>query len=351
MLRDVRALLFAALLAAAIWCTWLVLKPFLTGIIWAAVLAITFKPLHVRLAARFRGRSWAASTVVTLAVAAFIVVPIVVAAAQVVQGATQAYEWLQTSYDQEQGPVAQVGERWPWIEDAVGRAKELIGLANVDVRSAAVNFAKKVGAVAAAKAPAFLGNVVGILFSFVIMLVMMFVFFANGGAIAAALKGFLPLARDDADRIFGDTELMTRSVFMSVGLTALVQAALGTIALLVLGVPNAVTLGAAMFFAALLPGGTGFVWIPVAIWLAAAGHPWKAVILAAWGAGVISTIDNVLRPYFARGGVKLPTALLFLGMLGGLLAFGVVGLFAGPIILHVTRELAEVLRREALAGA
>ncbi|HZN55301.1 MAG TPA: AI-2E family transporter [Candidatus Polarisedimenticolaceae bacterium] len=348
--RDVRALLFAALLAAVLWCSWLVLKPFVNGMIWAAVLVVTFKPLHARLAVRFRGRSWAASAVVTLVVAAFIVVPIVVAAAQVVQGATQAYEWVQTSYDQ-QGPVVEAGERWPWIEDAVARAKELMGVADVDVRAVAVNFVKKLGAVAAAKAPAFLGNMLGVVFSFVIMLVMMFVFFSSGGEIVAAIARYLPLERADSDRILLDTALMTRSVFISVGLTALVQAVLGTFGLIALGVPNAVTLGAAMFFAALLPGGTGVVWIPVAIWLAATGHPWKGIILAAWGAGVISTIDNVLRPYFARGGVKLPTSLLFLGMLGGLLAFGVVGLFAGPIILYLMRELLDVLRREGHASA
>src|SRR5262245_47716430 len=83
--RDVRSLLFAALLAAMLWCTWLVLRPFVTGMIWAAVLVVTFKPLHTRLSGRLRGRTWAASTLVILAVAAFIVVPIVVAAAQVVQ--------------------------------------------------------------------------------------------------------------------------------------------------------------------------------------------------------------------------------------------------------------------------
>jgi predicted PurR-regulated permease PerM len=136
-------------------------------------------------------------------------------------------------------------------------------------------------------------------------------------------------------------------VFVSVGLTAAVQAGLGTIALLVLGVPNAFTLGATMFFAALLPGGTAIVWLPVGIWLGMNGHPWKAVILIAWGAGVIGTIDNVLRPYFAKDGVKLPTMLLFLGLVGGLFAFGIVGLFVGPIALYLLRELMTAVRQEA----
>ena len=69
--------------------------------------------------------------------------------------------------------------------------------------------------------------------------------------------------------------------------------------------------------------------------------------MVAWGAGVISTIDNVLRPFFAKDGVKLPAMMLFLGMLGGLLAFGIVGLFVGPIVLYLLREITAVMRREA----
>jgi predicted PurR-regulated permease PerM len=346
MQRDVRTPLFFAFLIAVAWCSWLVLKPFLAGIIWASVLVCTFRPLHARLTARLRGRTWAASTLVTLAVAAFIIVPTIVAAVQVVQGSIQAYEWVQTAYSAS-GPNLGANERWPRLDEAVHRAMELIGLANVDVKTAGINLVKKVGAVAATRAPGLVGGALGLAFSFVVTLVMTFVLFAQGGSVAVAVSRVLPLPREAADRIMHDLGLMTRTVFISVGFTALVQAGLGTIALLVLGVPNAFTLGAAMFFVALLPGGTALIWVPVAIWLGTNGHEWKAVILVAWGAGVISTIDNVLRPYFAKDGVKLPTMMLFLGLVGGLFAFGIVGLFVGPIVLYLLRELTTAMQQEA----
>jgi predicted PurR-regulated permease PerM len=346
MQRDLGTILFAALLAAVLWCSWLVLKPFLPGIIWASVLVVTFKPLHERLTARLRGRTWAASTLVTLVVAAFIIVPTVIAAVQVVQGSIQAYTWVETAYN-DKGADLGADERWPRLDAAFNDAKNFIGLADVDVRATGISLVKKVGAVAAAKAPGWVGSALELAFSFVVTFAMMSVLFARGGSVASAIAGALPLPRDTAERIMRDLGLMTRTVFISVGLTALVQAALGTIALLVLGVPNAFTLGAAMFFFALLPGGTALVWVPVSIWLGMSGHPWKGVIMAGWGAGVISTIDNFLRPFFAKDGVKLPTMMLFLGLLGGLFAFGLVGLFAGPIILYLLRELTTAMRQEA----
>ena len=137
---------------------------------------------------------------------------------------------------------------------------------------------------------------------------------------------------------------MTRSVFISVGVTAAAQAALGGIALFVLGVPYAVPLTATMFFCALIPAGTAIVWLPAAIWLAAIGDTGKAILLAVWGAGVVSTIDNLLRPLFAGKG---PVS-------GRRCSLDVwrwrprwpVGPFLGPILLHMTRELLTILRRD-----
>jgi predicted PurR-regulated permease PerM len=330
MLRDTAPLLYAALLAAVFWLAFLVMKPFLPGIVWAAVLVVTFRPLHDRLTKRFAGRSWLASTVVTTLVAAFIVVPIVIAAVQVIEG----------------GVDLGARERWPWVEDAMARAKELFGLADFDLKAGAIDAAKSVGGLIAAHAPKLLGATVGIVFSFIVMIFMMLVLFADGPRVADALTSVLPMPRADAKRIVGELGGMTRSVFISVGLTAFVQALLGAISFLVLGVGQAFTLSAAMFFSAILPGGTALVWLPVAIYLFVTGSPWKALIMVAWGAGVISTIDNVLRPFFARSGVKLPTALLVFGLFGGLLAFGLLGLFIGPVILYLVRELVGILRRE-----
>jgi predicted PurR-regulated permease PerM len=131
-----------------------------------------------------------------------------------------------------------------------------------------------------------------------------------------------------------------------VGVTSAAQAALGGLALLVLGVPHVIPLTALMFFFSLLPAGTIVVWLPAALWLVGQGHYVSAGLLVAWGGGVVSTIDNILRPFVAGGGVKLSGVWLFLGMFGGVAAFGLVGLFLGPIVLYAAHELVAILRRD-----
>jgi predicted PurR-regulated permease PerM len=176
-------------------------------------------------------------------------------------------------------------------------------------------------------------------------------FFVHGQRFSRAIFEAMPVPEADALRILGELRDMTRTVFISVGVTAAVQAALMAVALMVLGVPHVVPLAAATFFAALIPGGPGLIWIPCAIWLASDGHTIKAILMVVWGAGVVGTIDNVLRPLLAGKGVRLPGVILFLGMFGGMITFGLVGLFLGPIALYMTRELVAILRRDIYAPA
>ncbi len=347
MQRDLRGPLLVLLLLAVLWCAWLVLKPFLPGLIWAAVLVTTFKPAHRRLTARLRGRRWAASAIVTLAVAAFVVVPTVLAGIQAVKVSVQVYNWVQDTYAEGKTDIG-ANEKLQKLDEKVSQTADLFGYTDFELKTAQQEVVKKIGAFVAAKTPGVVGGLLYLTFSFVIMLGMMFPFFANGDALVAWIAGILPVPREAADRIMGDLGLMTRTVFISAGLTAAVQATLCAIAYLALQVPNALPLGAATLFVAILPAGPGLVWAPVAIWLAATGHPFKALILTVWGAGVVGTIDNVLRPYLAKGGANLSTTLLFLGLLGGLIAFGLIGLFVGPIVLYLLVELMDAIRREAV---
>jgi predicted PurR-regulated permease PerM len=346
MTRDVSSrLLFVVLLLVIAWAALQVIAPFLAGLTWAAVLVATFRPFHTRLEGAFRGRRWAATTVVTLIVAGFVIVPVAITGVQAAQGGVAAFEWVQQTYNRDSNRPVLTAE-YPWLGDLVERGKTLVGLAHVDLRAAAIAGLQRVAQFVAVQGPALVGGALGMLFSFAVMIVGIPVLFAHGEALATAVAEALPMPTPDAKRILADLRDMTRSLFLSVTLTAAVQAGLAGIAFLLLGVPRALPLTALMFFVALLPGGPALVWAPVAVWLAAIGHTWSAVAMAAWGGGVVGTIDNVLRPVLAGRGVKLGGATLFFGMFGGMIAFGLVGLFLGPITLYLTRELLAILKRD-----
>jgi predicted PurR-regulated permease PerM len=346
MYRDTASrLLFVLLLLAVAWSAFRIIAPFIAGLTWAAVLVVTFRPFHRRLRAAFGGRDWPATTIVTLLVAAFVIVPVTAAAVQAFQGAVAGFEWAQSMREGTTTGSSFMAEH-PWLGSLVDQAKRLVGLANVDLRALGVRALQGLAAFLAAAGPVLVGGALGLAFSFLVMIVGIPILFAHGEEMRDTLAAALPMPLADAQRILQDVGDMTRSVFVSVGLTAAVQALLGVIGFVALGVPRPATLGAVMFFLALVPGGVGLVWAPVAIWLGVNGHTWSALLMVLWGGGVIGTSDNILRPLLAGRGVKLNGVLLFFGMFGGMISFGIVGLFLGPVVLYTLRELLAILRRD-----
>ncbi|HET9263283.1 MAG TPA: AI-2E family transporter [Vicinamibacterales bacterium] len=341
-------LLFVLLLFFVLWSALRVIAPFLAGLTWAAVLVVTFRPFHRRLVNAFRGRKWAATAVVTLLVAAFVLVPVTVAAVQALEGAAAAYESARQLL-QPGSSGEGLGDRAAWLQDLADRGIQLVGLSHVDLRAVALAGLQRGAQFFAVQGPALVGGALGLAFSFLVMIIGLPLLFSHGEALSASLAETLPIPMGDATRILGDIGDMTRGVFTSVGLTAAIQAALIGLALLVLGAPRPLPLAALSFFLAILPGGVALVWAPVALWLAAQGHTWSAAAMAVWGGGVVGTIDNVLRPLLAGRNVRLDNAALFFGMVGGMIAFGVVGLFLGPVALYAARELAAILRRDIFA--
>ena len=122
--------------------------------------------------------------------------------------------------------------------------------------------------------------------------------------------------------------------------TALAQGVLAGIGFLIAGVPGALFLGLATFFLSVVPVGPPLLWLPAAAWLYFQGQVGWAIFMLVWGAAVISSVDNFLKPYLISQGASLPFILVLLGVLGGLVAFGFVGVFLGPTLLAVGYSLA-----------
>lgn len=127
----------------------------------------------------------------------------------------------------------------------------------------------------------------------------------------------------------------TQAVVYGIGLTALAQAVLAGIGYAVASAPNPILLTILTFIIALIPFGTPFAWGGVALWLLSQGHTTEGIGLGLWGTFVISWVDNLIRPIVISGATKIPFIIIFIGVLGGLTAFGTVGLFIGPVVLAI----------------
>lgn len=334
-----------AMFAGTLYLMYQIFLPFLGGIIWSIVLAVAFYPLYLRLTRVMRGRRGLAAAMMSLFLAAVIVVPCIVALVKVSSGVVQAYQWLQVRFG-EGGTGADLSAAPAWVRDAADWVGSQIQSAEIDLKGMALSALKTVGNFLAGRTAGFISGAAAALLNLVVMLILMTMFFQHGDRALEVVRRYLPLSQKDRDEVLRELEAVTRSVFFGVLLTALAQGILGGIGTAIVGLPQPVTFAAATFLAAILPGGTIFIWGPAAIYLLAVGSPWRAAILFAWGAGVVSTADNFLRPLFIGRGVQLPGMLVFLGTLGGMIAFGMIGVFLGPLVITLFLALMAILRRD-----
>jgi predicted PurR-regulated permease PerM len=177
-----------------------------------------------------------------------------------------------------------------------------------------------------------------------------FFFFLHGEALARRLRIALErLTGVRATHLLGIMHDTVSGVIYGILGTGLAQGVLAAIGFVIAGVPGAVLLGGATFFLSVVPVGPPLVWGGAAIWLFQQGQPGWAVFVAIWGFFVVSTVDNVIKPFIISRGANLPFAIVFLGVLGGVLAFGVIGAFLGPTLLAVGYRLSTEWTTEAAA--
>jgi predicted PurR-regulated permease PerM len=171
---------------------------------------------------------------------------------------------------------------------------------------------------------------------FLLALFVAFFFYVYGEPIAARLRLLLQrVAGDQADRLAEVTGATVRGVVYGIVGTAVVQGILTAFGLWLSGVPRPLLLGAVAGMLSVLPIGAPVVWIPAALWLMGTGHIAWGIFLAVYGVVAVSGADSVIRPWFIARGAHLPFMLTILGVLGGALAFGLLGIFLGPVLLGV----------------
>lgn len=343
MTRNRISLLFLLSLTAVTLCFGLVImRPFLKPILFALALAMVFHPLHTWVRKRIR-RENAAALLSTVLVFVTMIVPALMLGRAITSELTEVYQTLNR-----EGPEGNLALRWldrgeRWTNEVVHRA----GLSTFDTRSAIRQHISQGSGWLLQQAAGFLGDLTGVLLGAVVTAITLFFLFREGASLRERVASIVPLAADHLERLFsGVHEVVVASVYgiLAIGL---LQGILVGFAFWLLGLPSPVLWGLVTAFLSLIPiVGTGGVWIPVAIILMASGHWVKALVLVVWGVGIVHPVDNILRPYLVGQRAKLSAIYLFFAILGGVKAFGLIGLLLGPVVLSVLLVLVGILRHE-----
>jgi predicted PurR-regulated permease PerM len=317
--------------------TVIILRPFLVPAVWAATIAyMTWGPLQR--ASRATGRPRLMAVLFTLATFVLVGVPavwlLVLAIDESIRLIGAAQEWINAGAPL---PAWLTGNRWlgPAIERRL--AQPLSGEGDLGPRLLALMRALSQQVLAVA------GGVAGNAFAFVVTLITLYVLYADGQRIAAAVRRlfahvFPERPADSLDRVGS----VVRAVVLGVLGTALAQGVVAGIGFAIFGVPYAAGLAALTALLSLLPGGTAVTTLGATLWLAAAqGERGLAVAMLLWGLLLVGTLDSWLRPLLISrsGSGDLPFLLILFGVLGGLSAFGLPGLLFGPVLLAVVFAL------------
>lgn len=330
MLAD-RILMTLLLGGVAIGCT-LVLSPFFSAILWAAILTYTTWPMFEWLRLRLRLGHVTAAGLMVFLVAVVVVLPLALA----VPGGAGDVEQIR----REVLSALQAGlpDAPAWLADLPVIGASLSELWNrwaADLSSIVPYFRPYFGMVGEFLLAVLLGLANGVLL-FMLSLFVAFFFYASGERLAAHTTAvFRRITGSQAERLIAVTGATIRGVVYGILGTALVQGILTTFGLWAAGVPRPLLLGVVAGGLSVLPIGAPSVWIPAALWLMTTGHTAWGVVLLIYGTVAISGSDSLIRPFFIARGAHLPFLLTMLGVLGGALAFGLLGVFVGPVLLGV----------------
>jgi predicted PurR-regulated permease PerM len=328
-------LLFYTLALLMGYLAFLVLSPFLASLAWAAVFAVMFYRVNLRLGERL-GPSGAA-LVTTLVAAVLIVAPAVLLGSVLAREVPQMYEYAQEATLSAPDHIARI---WEILrqQSPVTLPEDPAALLREGMQRTLAFLAPRAGALVA--------DVFATLGSLFVMLFALFFMLRDYRALGERIRNLLPLPERERERLISETrDLIIASVGAGL-LVAAVQGTIGGVTYWALGIDAPVVWGVAMAICALIPlVGSTLVWVPTALWLLLSGEVARGVILVLVGVLGVGLVDNILRPILLSGRTSASGLVIFLGLLGGVGAFGFIGLVLGPIILVTGGNLLAVFTR------
>lgn len=353
---DARPWIFRAFFFAAfgflLYQLYRMLSPFFDGIMLAITLALVFYPVQNRF---FRWTGHRANLSAGLSVATLfliVIIPTLFFLGLLVKQAAALTPWAQERVAElRANPREALINKLPLpVRKTLDRSKAALDASGIDVQDIALRNIEGLGARLSAASAAIFRNTIFFIFQTLVMLFVLFFLFRDGPKAVQQVMQLVPMETAHKEHILQRLNQTLLAVVRGMFITATVQGLLSGIGFAVAGVPFSVLLGFATAFFALIPliGAAG-IWVPVCAFMILNGWVVPGVLLLIWCAGVVSTVDNFLRPYLIGEKAKLPIVLLFLGTLGGLKSYGPVGLLFGPVmvacVLAFSKIYGEQLKR------
>jgi len=330
-----------------------IIKPYLNTIILAALLAILFSPIHLKIEKKLSGRKNTAAffscILITLVVVLPLVFMLIALIGQGISSFNAIYDWFEAGKYQKlmghpliTGLLVQVDR---WLPD-VQKYFPNMQLENIQVDKMVLNLTASIGKTLIDQGGNLAGNLTALVGKFFMMLFTFFFFIRDEEKITDAVLHLIPLSASQEGKILLKIKTVAKSALLGTLVTALAQGAAGGIAFWIAGLPGFFW-GMMMAFASLVPMvGTALIWIPAAVFLFVSGHWGYGIFMVLWCVIVVGMIDNLVRPLFMQGGADMSTLLIFFSILGGLNYFGLIGLLYGPLIFGLAMVLLYIYKLE-----
>jgi predicted PurR-regulated permease PerM len=335
------------LAAVALYCCYVIARPFLAPVFLALMIAIVFHPIHVRIESRIRRRNLAGLTS-TILVLVTVFVPTFIVGVLATREAHALYIQLSQRSAEQGGwnPYAM-----HFVDRLSGWAGHYVDLSKLDIRGALVRSLEQISHSLVSWGTHFLSDIVSFFVEALITFFTLFFLFREGESLKRQLAAFLPLRAEQFERLFtGVSNSIVANVYGCLAVS-ISQGILMSVGFWALGLPSPILWGLVTALCSLLPiVGSFVVWGPAATILFVSGHWWKGLILIAWSAAVVSQIDHLLRTWIMSQRANMHPLLMFFALLGGVKAFGALGLFIGPVVVSVTLVALQMLR-EANVGS
>ncbi len=337
---------FLVLMYATILLLGVVLAPVATDLLLAAVLAAVLWPLQLWLTGKLRGKSGFAAGITTALVVVVLLGPLAALVTVILRDGSSGVQFVSDTLRGQR--LAELLDQLP--SDARDFARDAIERLPHNLEEAMGQVGKH-GDQAAAAVSTAVAKTSSLLFHAAMMLIALFFFLARGDALINWVDQASPLPVGQTRELLGAFKRVSYAVIFSTVVTSAAQAVAALIGYLIARVPSPVFFAAVTFFVAFIPAiGAASVCLVAALLLFVTGHPYMALFLAIWGLVVVGLVDNVIKPLLIRKGMEIHGAVVFFSLVGGLAAFGAIGLLVGPLVVAMFLALLRMYHRDFSPG-